>query len=344
MFACSGSIDKHSSRYSSFPDESQLKSQVIRLDTALFRYPFRVAVRDYIAIVMDLHNTDHYFHVFTYPDWKHLVSFGRRGQAPGEMLSAETFHFHSLDSIWTLDANKMEICRWQISPSEWTATTVERIQIDKKIVRALDFYPMDSAFLIPDYLGEARYSLISKSGEYICSHGRIPSKENYKQSVLPALAQAWRSFIAYNPRKCILAMVTQLGEVMDIYNLKEKDEYIVSYGPYDEPEFKVVQGEGIPSGIMGFSDVHITDNYIYTVFHGRTFKEITLKYQQGEVPEDGGRYIYVFDLDGQPVHKYTLDRAIYGINVDEDSGTIIATDVNSNSPIVQFNIPNGANS
>ena len=39
-----------------------------------------------------------------------------------------------------------------------------------------------------------------------------------------------------------------------------------------------------------------------------------------------------------PVRKYVLDHAIYGIDVDEDTGTILATDVNSNDPILSFKI------
>lgn len=41
---------------------------------------------------------------------------------------------------------------------------------------------------------------------------------------------------------------------------------------------------------------------------------------------------------GNPVRKYVLDHAIYGIDVDEDTGTILATDVNSNDPILSFKI------
>lgn len=112
----------------------------------------------------------------------------------------------------------------------------------------------------------------------------------------------------------------------------------VRYGPNGEPQFAISQSEGIPTGIMGFSDVHITDHFIYTVFHGRSFKDIGQAYQRGEDIEDGGRYIYVFDLKGNPVRKYVLDHAIYGIDVDEDTGTILATDVNSNDPILSFKI------
>jgi hypothetical protein len=85
----------------------------------------------------------------------------------------------------------------------------------------------------------------------------------------------------------------------------------------------------LATGIMGFSDIRITGRYIYAVFHGRTFKDIQTVAQQGGKHEDGGRYIYVFDLKGNPVRKYTLDRAVYGIDVHEDTSTIFATDVNS---------------
>ncbi len=45
---------------------------------------------------------------------------------------------------------------------------------------------------------------------------------------------------------------------------------------------------------------------------GETFKEISQKMQKVDMT-DGGRYIYVFSLTGDPVRKYVLDHYIYGI-------------------------------
>lgn len=308
---------------------------MLQLDTALFRYPFRIAVRDYVTLVMDLHNADHFFHAFTYPGWKHIVSFGQRGEAPDEMLSADNFHFISLDTIWGLDSNKMEITRWRIDTISHHAECVERIPLDKKLVRVLDFFPMDSGFFVADYMGESRYHTIDKTGKFQSSHGEIPTGTKYKDAARPALAQAWRSFMDYNPVNKTLALVTQLGEVLEIHS-PDQDSPVIVYGPEGEPQFRISRGEGIPSGIMGFSDVQVTDNYIYTVFHGQSFKDLIASHQKGIEPEDGGRNIYVFDLEGKPVCQYTLDRAIYGIAVDEKTGTIIATDVNNDDPIVRF--------
>lgn len=338
LFSCVGTSETHYPRYTDFPHEKALKAEIVDLDTALFRYPFRIAVGDSIAVVMDLHNAENYFHAFTLPEWKHLVSFGKRGEAPSEMLSAETFRFDgACNSLWALDANRMQLTHWTISIDSCSAKREKEINLDKNLVRALDFYAMESGFLIPDYLGEHRFNRVGSAGEYLQSEGTIPTEEEYKEMSLPALAQAWRSFIDYNPANGILVLATQLGEVLEIYDLNN-NSHTVLYGPCGEPQFQIAEGEGIPVGIMGFSDVQVTDKYIYAVFHGRTFKEIQASHQKGGKPEDGGRYIYVFDLKGNPVRKYTLDRAVYGIDVDEAAGTILATDVNSDEPIVRYKI------
>ena len=168
--------------------------------------------------------------------------------------------------------------------------------------------------------------------------GVIPTvNEDALQNARPALAQAWRSFIDYNPRSGILAVATQLGEVLEIYNLKDST-HVVCMGPRGEPEFQVSGGYGIPTGIMGFSDVQVTDRAIYAVFHGRSFKDIARDARNGINHPDGGQFIYMFSLTGKPLKKYVLDHYICGISVDEQSGVIYATDVNEDEPILEYSI------
>ena len=52
---------------------------------------------------------------------------------------------------------------------------------------------------------------------------------------------------------------------------------------------------------MGFSDVQVTNEAIYAVFHGHTFKEIMAQHQKEGRATDGGQYIYVFNLQGEPL-------------------------------------------
>ncbi|WP_321481203.1 BF3164 family lipoprotein [uncultured Bacteroides sp.] len=322
--------------YDVFPEEKELTSLTIELDTAIFRYPFRIRICGNKAVVMDLHNTDYYYHMFTYPEFTYLSSFGKKGEAPSEMLSADNIRFSNQHEAWTLDANKTQLVRlgFSLSGSGDSLLSREVVSLDNDILRALDFSIYnDSTFIIPDYSGKNRFCWVNRHGHLINRIGSIPTfnKDALKYSA-PALAQAWRSFIDYNPCKDVLAVVTQLGEVLEIYNLKDTT-HTVCVGPHGEPEFRQSKGYAVPTGIMGFSDIQVTDHYIYTVFHGRTFKE--LGRQKGHVI-DGGRYIYVFSLKGEPVCKYNLDRYIYGIYVDESRGVIIATDVNSDQPLVEF--------
>lgn len=337
LISCSGSPEPLYPRYAAFPDERTVTTQEISIDSVFFRFPYRVTVKDSIAIIMDLHNDSHYFYSFTYPDWKPIAAFGKRGEGPAEMLSAEMFQFCSADSIWTLDANRMQIVRWAVSVTEKTVSRVEEITLDKSLIRSLDFYRTDSAFLITDYLGDYRYHKVSHSGKPIKNIGKIPTEINYKQEIHPALAQAWRSFTDYNPQNGIYAMVTQLGETLEIYNQKTQTHNIV-YGPGGEPQFKEKGGEGIPTGIKGFMDIQVTDRYIYTVFDGISWKERDEFYQRGESPPKGGHYLYVFDINGNPVRKYTLDNNIFGIYINEATNTCIATCVESNNPILTFKL------
>lgn len=319
--------------YSEFPHEKELKGEVIKLDTALFRCPFRIRVEGDKAIVMDLHGIDYYAHLFQYPSFQYLSSFGRRGDSPTEMLSIENVRFYS-HQVWILDANKRELTRLGFSSSSDSLLRDEAVTLGEDILRPLDFAIYnDTTFIIPDYSGENRLCTVNRNGRLIRKIGTIPTvKKKVLQNARPALAQAWRSFLDYNPHSGVLAMVTQLGEVLEVYNLKDSTS-VIRVGKNGEPEFKISDGYGIPTGIMGFSDVQVTDSAIYIVFNGTTFKEIAKN--NGHLP-DGGKYIYVFSLKGEPRCKYLLDHYVYGIWVDESTKTIMATDVNNNQPIVEF--------
>lgn len=338
FISCSSKSDVSAiGTYTDFPQEQELKAKTILLDTALFRYPFRLHIGNDKAVVLDLHGTDYFFHALSYPDFHYLSSFGKRGDAPQDMLSAENIRWNGA-FWWTLDANKSELTRFELALSGDSLLRQEAVNLDKDILRALDFVMCeDSTFIIPDYSGDNRFCRVDRNGKLMYKFGAIPSvNEDALQNARPALAQAWRSFIDYNPQNGVFAAVTQLGEVLEIYNLKDST-HVVCIGPHGEPEFQVSEGYGIPTGIMGFSDVQVTDNAIYAVFHGRSFQEIARNAQKG-TKLDGGQYIYVFSLNGEPLKKYVLDHYVCGISVDEQRGVIYVTDVNRDEPILEYSI------
>lgn len=321
--------------YNDFPVTEQLSGQTMPLDTAIFRFPYRIRIQGDTVAILDLHVPDYFIQLFHYPDFSYIASLGKRGDSPEDMLSVENIRWDG-NSLWVLDSNKSQITRFGLSLSGDSLLREEVVSLDKEILRALDFVVYDdSTFIIPDYSGESRFCWVDRKGKLLRKMGEIPStNEEALMQARPALAQAWRSFIDYNPRNGVLAAVTQLGEILEIYNLKDST-HVVRIGPNGEPKFKVSEGYGIPTGIMGFCDVQVTNDAIYAVFQGRIFKEIAEAAQKGDMT-DGGRYVYVFSLMGEPLRKYELDHVVYSVFIDELDKIIIAMDVNMDSPIILF--------
>lgn len=339
FLSCNNKVDDYSYiRYQSFPKEEKLQAKVTEIDTAVFRYPVRISkYNDSMLIVFDLHNADYFYHVFSYPDFNYISYFGKRDDGLGGLISAQGLRQSSGGEIWTLDADKADLITWTLLPHSNSFVNNKTTKLDESSIgKALDFVIYnDSTFIIPVYSGANRLIYVNKVGEVVKQVGRVPSTEKYSRALHFVLTQAWRSFISYNPNNQILALATQLGEVIEIYNLKD-NSHTVLIGEHGEPKFEVVDKKyAIPKGITGFSDITVTDSLIYAVFHGYTFDEKLEKRRQG-VTLDGGKYIYVFSITGEPVCKYELDRRINAFYIDEKGHKIIAIDVDNSGDFLEF--------
>ena len=330
-----GLQDKEITGTTAVTDTETTIVQDIDLEPVYFRYPYRIEIRDSLAVILDLHNDSHYLYAFTYPDWQPIAPFGRRGEGPEELLSADRVRLCAPDSVWVLDANRMQITRWAINATDKQVTRVETVSLDKRLLRTLDFCKTPDGFLVDDYTGKCRYHVLGPDGLIRQSVGTVPTRHEELLENAPALAQAWRSFMDYNPRNGILAQATQLGDVLEIHNL-QTGFHTVIYGPGDEPIFTTQGSEAFPKGTKGFNDVRVSDRYIYASYDGTTFKEKLRRFQAGEKDPDGGFYLHVYDLQGKLLHRMHLNRSIFGIHIDETSGLISATTTDTDCPVVTF--------
>lgn len=298
---------------------------------AYMRYPFRVRLADSLLYVMDLHATEAYIRQFSYPALALRQTFALRGEAPGYFLNAENIRMDDPSGdVYFLDANKRQLARIDPENGQLRQST----QLPEALIRTLDFVPVsDSVFLVPDYTGKHRVTLVDHQGAILKNLFRIPTDKRDKRAPV-VQAQAWRSFLDYNPANGILALATQLGQVIEIYDLQQESIVKIVTGKNGRPQFVEGNGYAVPSGFMGYSDIHVGREHIYAIFWGTTFDDI----RQGIVPQEGGNQIHVFDLRGNPVCLYTLDRHITGFCVDEARRKIIALDVNSNQPIIEYDI------
>ena len=307
-------------------------SEVRSTESVFFRYSFRIRLNDSLLYIADLHATDYYCHQFEYPSMKHRQSFARKGNGSGEFMDAENIRIDSNGDCWLLDANNAKMVCFQSSPSD---SLVTEFKLDSCLVRTLDFdLYQDSLFIVPDYTGEYRFHILCSDGVIKESRGSIPVRKRDADIPNAAYAQAWRSFFDYNSENGIMAIATQLGEVIEIYQV-EKDSLInVICGNMGEPQFEYKRGYAVPIGIMGYSDVYVGKENIYALFWGHTFKDIAREI----VTVEGGNQIQVFDMEGNPVKQYMLDRYITGFVIDEKNEIILGLDVNSDQPVIELKV------
>ena len=322
-----------------FPKTEELKGNVVPLDSALFRYPYRLRVNKDRVVMEDLHGVDHFFHLFTYPDFRYLSSFGQRGQGPEEMMTVDDCRWRG-NSFWGLDNIKSELVRWDFDEGRTQMIRKERIKLDKATFRAFDFvFYRNNSVLIPNFSGDTRFCEVDINGKLIKKWGTIPTDDKDGLEKAPhVFGQGWSSMIDYSSESGILVAVTQYGEVMEIWNTKN-NVYQILKGKLGDPKFEVSQQKyAIPAGVRGANDIQVTDRAIYVIFRGVSMKEDMLAYQKGKPLPEGGRTVRVFSLDGKPLKQYKLNHSVSGIWVDEQAGKMWALDVNSDEPLVEYRL------
>ena len=321
-----------------FPVKEELNGRVIPLDSVFFRYPYRLEVRGDRVVIEDLHGPDHYYHLYTYPDFRHLHSFGQRGEGPEEMQAVDDFFWNG-QTLWALDNIKSELVRWELNDSRDKMLRNECIKLDKATFRALDIVPFQgNSFLVPNYSGDSRFCQVDRNGRLLKKWGEIPTERKDDLQKYPyAFGYGWRSFIDYSPKTGTLVAATQFGEVMEIWNVK-KNAHKIMKGKLGEPEFKILPEYAIPTGAVGHNDIQVTDRAIYVIYRGVSMKDDMLAHQKGKPLPQGGKIVRVFSLEGEPLKEYRLDHSVCGIWVMEEEGKMWALDVNSDEPLVEYRL------
>ena len=338
VYACIKTSSNAEHSEITFPVKEELQGRVITTDSVFFRYPYRLEVRGDRVVIEDLHGPDHFYHLFTFPEFRYLHSFGQRGEGPEEMQTVDDFFWNG-QTLWALDNIKSELVRWELNENRNKMVRTERIKLDKATFRALNIVPFqNNSFLIPNYSGDSRFCQVDRNGKLIKKWGEIPTERKDDLKKYPyAFGYGWRSFIDYSPKTGTLVAATQFGEVLEIWNVK-KNTHKVLKGKLGEPEFEILPEYAVPAGSMGHNDIQVTDRAIYVIYRGISIKDDMLAHQKGKPLPTGGKTIRVFSLEGEPLKEYKLDHSVSGIWVMEEAGKMWALDVNSDEPLVEYSI------
>ncbi|WP_251619696.1 BF3164 family lipoprotein [Odoribacter lunatus] len=312
-------VDVHSKN----PKVIKLSSEVLLKESEVFmKYPYKVKVLDSLVFLWDLHGVNKFFHIYSFPDLKYIISFGSKGKGSNELVNAGGFVVDK-GKMFVFDSFKADLYIYSIdSLLHGSTTPLQVVAYPPECIPVLAFTKVEDKFAILSFDGKDRVIFADSIGHVLERRYNYPiDKEVSVPLYQNFLASLWDSFLDYNPQNKILSLATKLGDVLEIYNLKDQTEYIV-IGKGGKPDIVEKNGGFSIGRIDGFSDIQVKDKHIYALYSGLE--------RTGESTPEGGNYIYVYDLKGHLEKIYELEQYINGFDIHEDEKAVYAVSSGDN--------------
>ena len=316
-----GCNDKQNSKI-----ECDLVGYIPDIDVNLpyMRLPYRVELDNDMLVVMDLVSDSMHYHFLNYSNLSYLYSAGKRGQGPNEIILSTPFQLKN-DKAYFLDGARSKLYTYSYSKDKLEVINEWKLGDSKT---TLDFIIVnDSNVVTQDFSGSNRLLQITRQNqEGMFSIPTMDEGEGFNAE----LAYIWRSFMAYNDDLGKVALATQFGDVIEIYDLENKSSEV---GVGDKGMPKNNQGQ-----IEGFCDVKWIDNKIYALFSGRLRADLIRKSEEGKKEPTGGNIIKVYDENGKFLEMYHLDTYINGFTIDKQNERLIAVTSNVDEAVLFFDM------
>lgn len=280
----------------------------------------------------------HALHVISRADGRHLASWGRKGEGPGEFSSLWGIQPAGPRDVWLFDPGQVRLSRLDVSALLAGAPDPLR----RTVVLRGEYIPMTAVWLAD--------SLVVSSGMF--SGGRLAqfdSSGNPRRVMGPlppagpnvpaAVAQhAYSGTLVRHPSRPLLAVGTRHADRVEIYRA-DGGLVTVARGParFDPVYEAVVRGN---TPIMatgddlrfGYVDLFAAGDRLYALYSGTTRAE-----RPGKA--SFGSEVHVFDWDGTLRARHALDAPALAIAVDPSGRTLYSVRHDPAPAVMQYPLP-----
>ncbi len=295
----------------------------------------RVLVRDSVLYLWDIKSPSMMLAV-KYPSLEPICEFMSKGKGPEEMLELGGF---DLDDryLYVMASREPKMAIYVLdSLMRGARRPLRMVEFPAEVAPSFAFAKAGGdSIVLQSARPDRRVLVCDTAGGLLRAQYLLPEGSD-KREIEPMLVPyLWVSQMTYcNGR---LALVTRLGEVLEICNPADTVQTIVVVGQDGIPVFSP---EGFMGQVNGFMDVRIVGDKVYAIYSGVTMKEIDRMLDEVGHAPSGGRYFRVYDLNtGQLERIYELDRYISTFDVLPDGRTVIAADPNSEHQLCTFTLP-----
>lgn len=280
---------------------------------------------------------DSVLHLISARDGSRLRSQGRQGAGPGEYQGAWSLapDFRDPESAWAYDIALTRFTRVPVAGNTSIHRDPEIITLSPELLPTQPLWISDSVFVTPNFSPRGRLLFFDRRGHLLRAGGVLPTdSRGTPESVLQ---QAWVGRLALRPDRQRMVLVTQYADQVELYRADGSPLRQVR-GPFRfDPRFTVADLQGFKtmssdeSMRHGYVDVTVTDDRIYALFSGRTREAFG-----GDA--SFGRYVHVFDWDGQLVKVLKLDRDLISVALSADRRRLYGASHNPEPAIMSFDL------
>jgi len=310
-------------------------TQLHAIDSSSFfmGYPSRMTSYKGYLFVHDMFGEDGLVNVVDSQGDSVLFSFLKKGGGPDEVVSfggPDLFFQNGCDLFGVFDT----------ATQKYRAYAVDSILVNKAISnpvfesRADLPYPIyqlqktSHGYIARGFFTEGKFVLLDDSLKFVRYAGAYRPQKNTN---FPADRHAWANIgrSGMSPDKNALASILFHAGIVEYYALEA--DTVTKLWEYvrDELDYELKSSGSVRNkNVEGFLDVDVTDRHVFALYSGEM-----------KNPEGGttlGKYVYQFDLKGNLVRIYELDRKVFGLLVE---GNRMKTFVeNPESMIVEYEV------
>ena len=318
------------------PDSIGLAHIATMQDDDIIARPFDLAIKDSILFV-STRGAETAFHLYSTNQEKHLASVGNYGNGPMEFGQLRKLYTLNND-IYTYDVSTKRFYQLDFNyspPYKFSAKEIWK----NDTINHRHIFPMNNGnFFCTGVYRDNRIKIVDKQGKLQKSLFEYPYRDASEKAINPRVrAMAYSGSIAAKPSGDAFVQATGNGNMIFIYKLKDGDitvkEIIKSYPTYKPQEGNSGYSAAMPANAKRYySDVTATNQYIFLLYSGKTFKDNGMDALYGD-------WILVYNWEGDLVRKLHLDLPTELICASPDNNFLYTVSLNPDYKVIKYKLP-----
>ena len=319
-------LNENAVSFSEFPQESQATfEKVFDFNKGV---AFNLHVVDSVLIVFNQQGGNgHFFYNYNLNSQQLSEGYLTGGRGPSQAVAAISSGIYG-NTLWTYDISLKKVL---------TVDKTEAITKANDSVLSFKEYPVFGSYYTASlkdddhFLGVGSLSSIykiqeinTKTGEETDAFGvfgHVPNNMDFN-----AYKSAHQAFLSVKPTGDKAVLMYRFTDAIEIFDLNTKEgkaihgpeNYPVDFKPLNAGDFFVM--ERTSKTRFAFVAGAVTNQYIYAVYSGKFNESLHPNY---------GSFVFVYDWQGNPIKKITLDREMKSPAVSSDDQTLYAYDPNT---------------